>query len=123
MLDGFVDEAVAALDRGCHLLVVDLLPPGPFDPRGVHGAIWGRLGGTYDPPPEKPLTLAAYAAGESGDAPVTCYIEPTAVGAELIDMPLFLDPGHYVNTPLESTYRAAYAGVPNRWRRVIEGGG
>lgn len=36
-------------------------------------------------------------------------------------MPLFLDPGHYVNVPLEQTYGGAYEGVPRRWKRVIEG--
>jgi hypothetical protein len=35
-------------------------------------------------------------------------------------MPLFLDRGHYINLPLEETYSRAYAGVPRRWRRVIE---
>lgn len=37
------------------------------------------------------------------------------------DMPLFLDPGHYVSAPLEATYVAAYRGVPRRWRVVLEG--
>ena len=118
-IDQFVEEAVAALSEGYHLLVLDLHPPGPGDPAGVHGAIWHRLGGAYDPPAGKPLTLAAYAVS----GPVTCYVEPTAVGTNLIDMPLFYDPGHYVNVPLERTYRAAYEGVPKRWKRVIEGGG
>ena len=122
-IEAFVDQMVAAIERGYHLLVIDLLPPGPFDPSGIHGAIWGRLGESYAAPPGKPLTLAAYATGGRGDAPVTCYVEPTAVGSALIDMPLFLDPGHYVNTPLEQTYLAAYDGVPERWRRVIEGRG
>ena len=122
MLEGFVDKAVGALDEGYHLLVIDLLPPGPFDPRGVHGAIWERLGGTYAPPPEKPLTVAAYSVGGRAEAAVSCYVEPTAVGSTLIDMPLFLDPAHYVNTPLEQTYGGAYSGVPARWRRVIEAG-
>lgn len=115
-LDSFVDKAIGALDAGYHLLVIDLFPPGPFDPSGIHGAIWRRLCGEYTPPAGKPLTLAAYAAA----AAVTCYVEPTAVGADLIPMPLFLDPGHYVNVPLEQTYRAAYEGMPRRWKRVIE---
>lgn len=38
----FVNKSLAALDRGIHLLVADLHPPGPRDPNGVHGAIWGR---------------------------------------------------------------------------------
>ena len=48
------------------------------------------------------------------------YIEPTAVGRELIDMPLFLSPAIYVNVPLEATYRAAWRGVPRKWREVLE---
>jgi hypothetical protein len=116
-LESFVDKAVGALDAGYHLLLIDLFPPGPFDPAGIHGAIWRQLGGKYEPPAGKPLTLAGYAS--SGF--VTCYVEPTNVGAELIPMPLFLDPGHYVNVPLEATYLAAYEGVPRRWKRVIEG--
>ena len=100
-----------------------MLPPGPFDPRGIHGALWDRLGGTYRPPEGKPLTLAAYAAGQAAVAAVTCYVEPTAVGAALIPMPLFIDPGHYVNVPLEPTYGGAYEGLPRRWKRVIEGAG
>lgn len=116
-LESFVDKAVGALDAGYHLLLIDLFPPGPFDPTGIHGAIWRQLGGKYEPPAGKPLTLAGYAS--SGF--VTCYVEPTNVGAELIPMPLFLDPGHYINVPLEATYVAAYEGVPRRWKAVIEG--
>jgi hypothetical protein len=83
----------------------------------MHGAIWGRMGGAYEPPAGKPLTLAGYSSGQV----VTCYVEPTAVGTELIPMPLFLTPERYVNIPLEETYVGAYEGVPQRWKRVIEG--
>jgi hypothetical protein len=117
-LDQFVDKAAGAINEGLHLMVLDLFPPGPFDSRGIHGAIWGRMGGAYEPPPGKPLTLAGYSSGQV----VTCYVEPTAVGTELIPMPLFLTPDRYVNVPLEPTYLGAYEGVPQRWKRVIEGG-
>jgi hypothetical protein len=113
----FVQKALEALSRGYHLLIVDLLPPGPRDPNGIHGAIWGEL--TDDPftlPPDEPLTLAAYSAGTTK----RCYVEATAVGRELVDMPLFLDPDFYVNVPLERTYQGAYRGVPRRWRQVLE---
>jgi hypothetical protein len=116
-LESFVDKAIGALDAGFHLLIIDLFPPGPFDPTGIHGAIWRHLGGDYDPPAGKPLTLAGYSAAGA----VTCYVEPTSVGSELIPMPLFLDPEHYINVPLEATYQGAYEGVPRRWKRVIEG--
>jgi hypothetical protein len=117
-VQSFVDKAVAALNDGYHLLVLDLLPPGPFDPQGMHGAIWSRLGGAFRPPEGKPLTLASYVA-RSGGA-LTCYVEPISVTAALPEMPLFLDPDHYVNVPLEPTYGSAYEGVPGRWKRVIE---
>jgi hypothetical protein len=117
-LTTFVDKAVGVLDEGYHLMVIDLIPPGPFDPKGMHGAIWERLNGSYDPPAGKPLTLAAYVAAGA----VTCFVEPASVGTPLIDLPLFLDPGHYVNVPLEPTYMAAYGQMPQRWKTVIEAG-
>ena len=116
-LRSFVEKAVESLYRGYHLLMIDLFPPGPRDPHGVHAAIWGEFSDVLSPlPPEEPLALAAYSAGPVKRA----YVEPTAVGRELIDMPLFLAPESYVNVPLESTYRSAYRGVPRRWRDVLE---
>ncbi|MGC8640916.1 MAG: DUF4058 family protein [Isosphaeraceae bacterium] len=118
-LDSFVEKAVEALYRGYHLLIVDLFPPTPRDPQGIHAAIWSEFSTTrYEPPAGEPLTLAAYSAG----SPKRAYVEPTAVGRELIEMPLFLEPEIYINVPLEETYQAAYRGVPLRWKRVLEGG-
>jgi hypothetical protein len=109
-----LDKLALALVNGCHLLVIDLHPPGPHDPRGLHAAFWGSQspGVTAD----EPLALAAYRAD---DVP-TAYIEPVCVGRTLPSMPLFLTREHYVNLPLETTYMAAWRGVPNRWKRVID---
>jgi hypothetical protein len=112
------DKAVAAIEQGYHLLLIDLFPPGASDPHGIHARLWRELNSTAElPPAGKPLTLAAYCVGNG----VTAYVEPVAVGDALTPMPLFLDPAHYVNVPLEETYRRAYEGMPLRWRRVIEG--
>jgi len=109
-------KATAALRQGCHLLLIDLLPPGPRDPQGIHGAVWSELGDdSYSAPPEKPLTLAAYSAGPTKKA----YIEPFAVGDTLTAMPLFLTASTYVSVPLEATYQEAYRGVPRRWRETL----
>ena len=117
-LRSFVEKAVEALYRGYHLLVVDLFPPGPRDPNGIHGAIWSEISDEpYVQPANEPLTLASYSAGPRKRA----YVEPTAVGRELIDMPLLLEPEVYINVPLEPTYQAAYRGVPRRWQRVLDG--
>ena len=113
----FVDKAAAALQTGYHLLVVDLFPPTPRDPNGIHGELSKSFGAESVPfDPSEPLTLAAYSSGAS----IRTYVEPTAVGRELIDMPLFLTPERYVNVPLEQTYTSAYRGVPRRWKTVLE---
>jgi hypothetical protein len=119
-LRAFLDKAQSALAHGIHLLLIDLFPPGPRDPQGIHGALWERL--TGDPnsqAADQPLTLAAYVAG-----PVpTAYVEPVAVGDALPDMPLFLDPEQYIYVPLAATYRAAYEGVPRYYRTILEAPG
>lgn len=111
-------KIAGAVERGYHVLLIDLFPPTRRDPQGIHGAVWADLGDeSYVQPGDKPLTLASYSAGEMA----TAYVEPIAVGDVLPDMPLFLDADTYVNVPLEATYQAAYRGLPQRWRRVLEG--
>jgi hypothetical protein len=101
------------------LLIVDLFPPSDRDPRGIHWAIWQEIDARkpYEPPADKPLTLVTYVR----DPVRTAYVEPVAVGDVLREMPLFLDPVSYVKVPLEATYQQVWAGVPRRWRRVLEG--
>ncbi len=113
----FIDRGADLLDAGVHLLVVDIIPPGPRDPQGIHAAIWSELtDDRFELLPGEPLTLVAYSAGDVK----TAYIEPVAVGDVLPDMPLFLTPWSYVPFPLEETYRAAWAGMPRHWRDVLE---
>jgi hypothetical protein len=116
-LRAFVEKAVEFLEAGIHLLILDLFPPGPRDPQGIHAAIWSEIEDDgFDLPPDKPLTLVSYSAGD----PKQAFIEPVAVGDELTPMPLFLEPEMYVSVPLEATYRTAFAAVPKRWREVLE---
>jgi hypothetical protein len=112
------EKVVLTLESGVHVLLLDLLPPGPHDPHGLHGAVWAYFDtAVYEPPPDGPLTLASY-AWDGGEP--AAFLEPTAVGRPLIDMPLFLTPERYVNVPLEATYTAAYRGMPQFWRDVLE---
>jgi hypothetical protein len=115
------EKVVRSLESGVHVLLLDLLPSGAHDPHGMHGAVWGYFDTTpYAPPADGPLTLVSYVwHGTEPEA----HIEPVAVGQPLIEMPLFLTPERYVNVPLESTYLAAYRGMPEYWRSVIEGNG
>lgn len=112
----FLRKVASALESRFHLLIVDLQPPGTFDPRGIHGAIWDYLFGTCpEAPPDRSLTLVSYRA-----EPVpTAYVEPIDVGARLPDMPLFLDAAWYINVPLEETYMHTWSGLPDPWKRTI----
>ncbi len=116
-LDTFVKKATECVDRGYHVSIVDLFPTGPRDPHGIHPLIWKHFSPTaIELPAGEPLSLVAYNAGPNKEA----YLEPTAVGRILVDLPLFLRTHFHVNVPLEATYLSAYRGVPQRWKNVLE---
>jgi hypothetical protein len=50
---------------GDTLVIIDLFPPTPRDPEGIHQALWDELVGVpFEPrPADKPLTVAGYDAG------------------------------------------------------------
>ncbi|HEY3790021.1 MAG TPA: DUF4058 family protein [Urbifossiella sp.] len=115
-IKAFIDKVAEAIAHGLHVLVIDLFPPGPRDPDGIHPANWSEFRDEhYTQPSDKPLTLAAYQAGPRTRA----YVEPVAVGQLFPEMPLFLDVGHYVNVPLEATYSTAFSGISRRTRDIL----
>lgn len=113
----FLEKMANALERGCHLLIVDVHPPGSSNPQGIHAEFWKTYyeetrGVTED----EPYTLVAYRA----DLAPTAYFEPVGLNQPLHDMPLFLTPEHYINVPLEETYQRAWRQFPTRWKQVLE---
>ena len=116
-LDAIIRHAVGALTRDINLLVVDLFPPSVRDPHGIHKAIWDQFKEEpFELPPDKPLTLAAYAAGSEKVA----YVENVAVGDRLPDMPIFLTPDHYVPCPPEPSYQATWGVFPGVLKGRLE---
>jgi Protein of unknown function (DUF4058) len=112
-----VNKVDAALMQGIHVMIVDLFPPGRFDPQGLHGAVWARYGiEEYVVPPAQPLTVCSYRAV----APVEAYVAHLAVGDPLPDMHLFLDFETYINVPLELAYQAAFQDMPAFLRDRLE---
>jgi hypothetical protein len=111
----FTAKVEELLERGVHVLVIDLFPPTSRDPDGIHRAIWGERAGDYALSRDRPLTLVSYVAGQKQRA----YIQPVAVGETLVDMPLFLTEERYVNAALESSYSAAFAEVDAEWQQVL----
>jgi hypothetical protein len=113
----FIAKAIDFIRNGLHFLMIDPFPPGPRDPDGIAQAIWDELAG--EPfarrPADKPLSVAAFDAGE----PLTAYVDSVAVGEPLPEAPLFLAPGWYVNVPLEQTYMASWGVTPAPIRDLV----
>jgi hypothetical protein len=119
-LRSFVEKSFEFLKNGVNLLVVDLFPPSPRDPHGIHKAIWDEIEDSpFDLPPDKPLTLAAYVANFVKVA----YVNVVGIGDVLPDMPAYLDLDSYVPVPLESTYQATWGSCPEDMREAVEHGG
>ncbi|HYV35500.1 MAG TPA: DUF4058 family protein [Gemmataceae bacterium] len=115
----FLDKAVAALDSGVHLLLVDVHPPGPRDRNGIHGALMNEIGTEdYVLGSERPMTAAAYVGGAVVDA----FVAHFAVGEPIPQMPLFLTTENYVHVPLEAAYMAAWEDVPVQYQLVLSAG-
>lgn len=113
----FIEKAAEFIENRVNLLVVDLFPPTPRDPQGIHKAIWDQFREEpFELPADKPLTLASYAAGGTK----TAYVEVAAVGDALPSMPLFLDPATYVPAPLEETYTRTWDKCPAEMRALVE---
>ena len=112
----FIYKANQALLAGIHLLIVDLFPPHPRAPQGIHREIWGEgREGDFALPADKPLTCVSYVGYPGAEV----FLEPVGVGDELPAMPLFLSTERYVLVPLEATYRSAWNRVPAVWQAVL----
>jgi hypothetical protein len=117
-LSSFVRKARELIQSGVHLLIVDLFPPGPRDPEGLHRVIWEDREGSFALPADAPLTCVSYLGGPIPEV----FLEPVALGNPLPEMPLFLTDEIYVPVPLEATYQAAWEDVPAYWRDALTAG-
>lgn len=118
-LGDFVDKTVAFLRHDIHVLLVDLFPPTPRDPLGIHKVIWDEfVEEDFAFPPGKDRILVSYESGRDRAA----YIEPVGVGDSLPDMPLYLISDMYVKVPLEATYQAAWNASPEDLRLAVQTG-
>ncbi len=117
-LEQLVKKTLELLERGIHVLVVDLFPPGRRDPQGIHPAIWSAINSEpFALPADKQLTLASYVS----DSLKTAYVEPIAAGDNLPAMPLFLDTKRYIRVPLEETYEATWKACPEEFKQRVLG--
>jgi hypothetical protein len=113
----FVEKAADILNQGVNLFVIDLFPPTPRDPQGIHKAIWDQFSEEpFEFLPDKPFTVASYLAGESP----TAYVDSVGLGDVLPSQAIFLSEEYYVPAPLESTYVAAWDVYPALLKELIE---
>ncbi|MFO0823227.1 MAG: DUF4058 family protein [Gemmataceae bacterium] len=117
-IKAFIEKAAEFIANGVNLLVVDLFPPTPRDPEGIHKAIWDQFREeAFDMPPDKPLIVASYCAGDTK----TAYVESVSVGDVLPAMALFLDSRTYVPAPLEETYMRTWEKCPTEMKAIVTG--
>ncbi len=118
-LRDFVETIIDLLRSGIHVLVIDLFPPTPRDPFGMHKAIWDEIEEEeFVFPPGKDRILVSY---QSSDAR-TAYVEPVGVGEPLPGMPLFVASELHVKVPLDETYQATWGASPEELRVAVETG-
>jgi hypothetical protein len=118
-LRDLVEKTLDFLRSGIHVLIIDLFPPTPRDPSGIHKAIWDEIEEEdFRLPAGKDRIFVSYETGRERVA----YIEPVGVGDVLPEMPLVLDHALHVQVPLESTYQATWNALPEEMRRAVESG-
>ncbi len=121
---GSVEADVLAIEsqsqrHGVHVSFVDLFPPTPRDPLGLHKLIWDEISDeAFAFPAGKDRPLASYEAGDEKAA----YLDFAAVGESLPELALFVSEGLHVKAPLEATYATAWASCPEAMRVAVETG-
>ena len=111
----FCGKVLDYVQRGIHV-VVEPHPPKRSLPSGLQAEVWRTV---CEEPlvGVGPMRWVTYAVNSR----ITAYVQSADVGLSVPDLPLFLSGDTYVDLPLAETYAEAYRGVPNRFRRVLEG--
>lgn len=119
-LRDFLDKTLEYMAKGVHVLLIDLFPPSPRDPHGLHKLIWDEfLEEDFSMPKGKNRIFASY---EMDRTEQTAFVETIGVGDALPDMPIFWAPQKHVMIPLESTYIGTWNASPEDLRIAVETG-
>ena len=117
-LDAFIGKCQTALDRGVHLVVIDLLPDTSLCPDGLEPLIGSGDGAPR--PRDAVAFFAGFRAGDLRDAePHRSYVDYAAVCDDLPQTPLFISPERYVPLPLSATYEEAVLSLAASTRRML----
>ena len=122
-VEDFCQKSFDLWDAGRHLLIVDILPPNPHAPDGLHAALWSRR---YASDParvdvSKPFCLVSYRMIDKRSHFVPeAYFTAAPGGSPLPDMPLFLTEREAVKVPLSAGYDEAWRTTPRQVRQIVE---
>jgi hypothetical protein len=116
----FLEKSLGLLDRGIHLLAIDLhSPTGPV-PTGFHTKVCSLYGEHLPALPEdRPLSAVSYQVLGKGE--IRAHIVPLKPGDALPEMPVFLEPHRFVRVPLEISYTECFRSVPWKFREELGG--
>ena len=114
----FREKIQFLIEQGIQILIVDLFPPGTFDPEGLPRGL--QIESESVVPKitvEEPLSLISLQVSDH----VSGFVEFSAVGKDVPTMPLFLNSDRYVNVPLDKSYAEAWESLPRPWQEIVDG--
>jgi hypothetical protein len=113
----FRDKIQHLTERGIQILIVDLFPPGTFDPEGIPRGLQIESDSVVPATTkEEPLSFTSLRVSDH----VSGFVELSAVGQNVPTMPLFLNSERYVNVPLNESYEQAWTSLPRPWQEILE---
>lgn len=120
-VDQFVSKSLSFLEKGIHLLFIDLHAPTRVLPMGFHSKIFEQLGGAAPSlAADRLLSAVSYQVREAGR--ICSRAVALKVGDLLPEMPVFLRAHEFVRAPLETTYEQAFHSVPRKYREQLTRG-
>jgi hypothetical protein len=120
-VEQFVKKSVSFLEKGIHVLFMDLHAPTKVVPAGFHAKILEEYGVNVPPPePDRLLSAVSYQVREAGK--ICSRAVALKIGDRMPEMPVFIRPHEFVRAPLETTYEQAFRSVPRKYRERLASG-
>jgi len=114
----FREKVHYLIRHGIQVMIIDLFPPGKFDPQGISRGLQIESDSIVPAVTnDEPLSLVSLRVTDH----VSGFVELCAVGQDVPTMPLFLSDERYVNVPLNDSYIQAWSSLPNPWKEIVEG--
>ena len=117
-VEDFVGKCLTAMTQGLHVAVVDPFPPSRHDPAGLAATVAGAAGVPVDLRGDVPGGSAA-SCRVRDEEEVEVYGDPLPFGLDTPPLPLFYDPDHYVDLPLQAAYDLAFADAPEHVQDAV----